>query len=197
MDSHDFIAVHADAFSSGQISSKLWLCEKLEEAFLQRQVSAPVIWIVAGWYGLSSFLLLSRGRVTIRHIRSFDIDPKCQPVADALNENWVWQDWKFKAFTADCLNLDYTNTVYGPPPSVIINTSVEHLRDKSWWERIPRGTFVALQSCDMDHEDHSFRCLNLAEFAAQFPLTEIYFAGERRFTYPDWEFTRFMRIGIK
>jgi hypothetical protein len=115
-----------------------------------------------------------------------------------INENWIWQNWKFKAFTADCLTLDFADgPVYGPAPQLVINTSVEHMENKNWWERIPKGTVVALQSCNMEHDDHSFRCESSAEFAAQFPLERPVYEGEKLFKYTDWQFTRFMRIGIK
>jgi len=187
--------IQVDAFSSGQISSKLWLCEQLENAIQQMNLKNPVLWILGGWYGLSAFLLLSRAKIGVQHVRSFDIDPRCESTADMINENWVWKNWQFKAFTADCRILNYQE--YGPPPQVVINTSTEHMGDTRWWDLIPPGTLVALQSCDMDHADHCFLTENLESFAKLFPLAKILFQGEKEFVYPEWKFRRFMRIGLK
>jgi len=41
-------------------------------------------------------------------------------------------------------------------------------------------------------------CSNSArEFAEQFPVSERLYLGEREFVYPNWNFTRYMLIGIK
>jgi hypothetical protein len=77
-----------DAFSSGQIGSKIWLCEKLEKL----NWSSDLTYIYGGWYGITAFLLLSRGKFNVSKIRSLDIDPSCEPIADMINENWVWQE---------------------------------------------------------------------------------------------------------
>jgi hypothetical protein len=181
--------VNKDAFSSGQIGSKIWLCEELEKLF----DSIDSIWIYGGWYGVSAFLLLSRNNIEIEYIRSYDIDPACAEVADMINENWVYQNWKFKAKTQDCneLEIDWTG------PDLIINTSTEHFENMDWWNNIPPGTTVALQGNNMIHDDHHIHSTSLKEFTAQFPITDTLYAGKKQFVYPDWKFTRYMLIGIK
>ena len=82
--------VNKDAFSSGQIGSKLWLCEELEKLF----DTIDSIWIYGGWYAVTAFLLNSRNNIKIEYIRSYDVDPACAEVADMINENWVYQNWK-------------------------------------------------------------------------------------------------------
>ena len=178
--------INKDAFSSGQVNSKLWLCKQLENTDLYSKETA----IYGGWYGMAAFLLLSRGRFNVEKIRSYDIDPSCETVADAINENWVWQNWKFKAFTEDC-NAIITGA------DLIINTSTEHFASMAWWENIPPGTAVALQGNNMQHDDHVNITNTLSEFCSQFPVTQELYRGELDFVYPDWSFTRYMLIGIK
>ena len=181
--------VDKDAFSSGQIGSKIWLCEELEKLF----DTVDSIWIYGGWYGVSAFLLLSRGKIEIEYIRSYDLDPACVEVADMINENWVYQNWKFKAKTQDCneLEIDWTG------PDLIINTSTEHFESMDWWNNIPKGTTVALQGNNMIHDDHHIHSTSVNEFVARFPVTDVLYKGEKEFVYPDWRFTRYMLIGIK
>lgn len=183
------LEVNQDAFSSGQIGSKLWLCQELEKLF----DSIDTIWIYGGWYGITAFLLKTRAMVKINKIKSFDLDPACQMVADMLNENWVWQNWQFKAETQDCNLLE---PKLGDP-DLIINTSTEHFKSKDWWEKIPKGTCVVLQGNNMNHEDHFINSNNIDEFINHYPLQTILFSGQKEFAYPDWSFTRFMTIGIK
>ena len=179
--------VDKDAFSSGQIGSKIWLCEELEKL----EWSSNLTYIYAGWYGITSFLLLSRGKFQVDKIRSLDIDPSCQPVADMINEHWVWQDWKFKAFTQDC------NNYQGQFGDLIINTSTEHFENKEWFDRIPKGTRVVLQGNNMPHDDHVIHSETLDDFVTQYSLSNIVYKGSMDFTYPDWCFTRYMIIGTK
>lgn len=179
-----------DAFSSGQISSKIWLCEELEKLFDR----IDHIWIYGGWYGLAAFLLKSRNNIEIGKIRSWDIDPSCERIADTINENWVWQDWAFKAYTGDC------NKILQPAlglPDLIINTSTEHFNSIEWWEKIPKGVIVALQGNNMLHDDHYVHSDSLNTFLKTYPVSEIYFSGQKDFKYDTWGFSRFMLIGKK
>lgn len=179
--------IDKDAFSSGQIGSKIWLCEELEKTGW----TSDFTYVYGGWHGITAFLLLSRGNFQVNRIRSIDIDPTSEPIADAINENWVWQEWKFKAFTNDCNNFE---PVFG---DLIINTSTEHFDSMQWFDRIPKGTRVILQGNNMPHEDHIIHSETLTDFVKQYPLTEYVFSGEKEFVYPDWKFTRYMIIGIK
>lgn len=179
--------IDKDAFSSGQIGSKIWLCEELERLGL----TSNLTYIYGGWYGLTAFLLLSRGKFQVNKIRSLDIDPACQSVADMINENWVWQDWKFKAFTQDCNNFE------GQYGDLVINTSTEHFESKQWFEFLPQGTYVVLQGNNMPHKDHITHSETLDDFVEDYPLSKIMFKGEKEFVYPDWSFKRYMIIGIK
>ena len=189
-----FVSINTDSFSSGQIGSKLWLCETLETTLGPYN---PNIWILGGWYGLTAFMLLTRNIIDVNAIRSFDIDPSCEPVADTLLNNWVWQEWKFKAFTADCNILNYQSNQYGILPSLVINTSCEHFHTLDWYNNIPQGTTVALQSNNMPHDDHFANIDSLEGMKNTYPMQKILFSGEKIFEYPSWSFTRYMIIGVK
>jgi hypothetical protein len=179
--------VDKDAFSSGQIGSKIWLCEELEKL----NWTSNLTYIYGGWHGLTGFLLLSRGKFQVDKIRSLDIDPSCEAIADMINENWVYQDWQFKSHTADCSILKPTLG----NPDLIINTSTEHFDTLEWWNNIPKGTYVALQGNNMPHDDHVIHSTSLDDFCNLYPLDSVLYKGELEFSYPDWSFTRFMLIG--
>lgn len=188
------ISVDVDAFSSGQVASKIWLCNEFTKLNLPQPLN---IWIYGGWHGILSFLLLSRHTISINSIRSFDIDPQCQIVADTINENWVWQQWKFKAFTADCNLLNVLSNKYGPTPNCIINTSTEHMSNMQWFANLPNGMLVILQSNNMQHEDHHQGHGDLDEFDKSYHMVETKYIGQLDFDYNTWQFSRYMKIGIK
>lgn len=179
--------VNKDAFSSGQIGSKIWLCEELERLKWRSNLT----YIYGGWHGITAFLLLSRGNFQVDKIRSLDIDPTCESIADMINENWVWQEWKFKAFTQDCNNYE------GQFGDLIINTSTEHFDSMEWFDRLPKGTRVILQGNNMPHDDHCVHSTDLENFEKMYPLSQIEFAGQKDFNYTTWGFSRFMLIGMK
>lgn len=181
------ITVDNDAFSSGQIGSKIWLCEELEKLGWVSNLT----YIYGGWYGITAFLLLSRGKFPVGKIRSLDIDPAAESVADIINENWVIDRWKFKAFTQDCNNYE------GQYGDLIINTSTEHFHSRAWYDNIPLGTRVILQGNNMPHDDHFVKSTSAEDFAKDYNLTSVDFIGSKHFVYPEWSFTRFMLIGTK
>ena len=178
-----------DVFSSGQVTSKLWLCEELEKLYDR----IDHIWIYAGWYGMTAFLLKARNNIDIKKIRSFDIDPSCEQLADRINENWVFQEWAFKAYTSDC---NHIQPAIGAP-DLIINTATEHFDSKEWWDKIPAGMPVVLQGNNMHHEQHVVYTGSLADFVNLYPLSKLQYAGQKDFKYETWGFSRFMVIGIK
>jgi hypothetical protein len=176
-----------DAFSNGQIDSKLWLCRELEKL----KWTSKLTHIYGGWYGVLAFLLLSREKFKVDRIENFDIDPECESIADMINENWVFKEWQFKAFTLDC-----SQGVRGAP-DLIINTSSEHFESMDWFNNIRPGTRVIIQGNDMPHDDHIVHSNTLDEFIAHYPLSELVYQGEKSFVYPEWQFTRYMAIGVK
>jgi hypothetical protein len=181
--------VNKDAFSSGQVGSKLWMCEELEKLYDR----IDEIWIYGGWYAVSALLLRARNNIKINRISSWDIDPSCEPIADRINENWVWQEWAFKAYTGDCNDLEPSIGC----PDLIINTSTEHFESLDWWHKIPKGMHVVLQGNDMPHDDHVVHSKDLDNFVELYPMSRLDFAGKKDFKYETWGFSRFMLIGVK
>lgn len=202
------ISIARDAFSSGQVGSKMWLAQLLETLAPAYSAAGPhTIWIYGGWQGVMGFILLSRQAsrtdFQIERIRSFDIDNQATEVANQICENWVWREWTFRAFTKDCDQLKHgelqpaEQAEYGPSPTIVINTSVEHFDNRNWFENIPEGTIVALQASDFEHEGAVALAKSDEAFAEAFPLREVWFTGALDFNYGSWSFKRRMRIGRK
>ena len=67
-------------------------------------------------------------------------------------------------------------------------------RFTEWYDGIPAGMLMVLQSNDMfDEEDHVNCVADLEDFKRQAPLSELLFAG----ALPLKRYTRFMLIGRK
>lgn len=192
------LTLNSDAFSDGQIGSKLWLCRELEAALSSRRATSPTsmegftIRVLAGWYGLLPFLLLSRERIAISRLELFDLDPEAVRAARAVNDHWALRG----LFSAECRDVNELSEAQSV--DVVINTSCEHFTSLRWWDLIPAGTVVALQGTDMPHVEHVRSFRSLAHFQAEFgPWGEILFSGQMNFDYPGLKFSRFQLIGIK
>jgi len=175
------------AFSHGQIESKIWLCEELEKFIPIRSKIA----ILGGWYGLVALLLYARKRASIDYIRSYDIDPSVEPIADKINNTWVFDKWKFKAFTQDANKVDLAEF------DIVINTSSEHIIEKQWFEKLT-SQIIVVQGTDQIHDDNDFHdyVFNLNQLKVKYPMLN-YYEGQKEFVYPDKSFNRYMLIGRK
>ena len=176
-----------DAFSNGQVDSKLWLCRELERL----EWTSKLTHIYGGWYGVLGFLLLSREKFQVNRIESFDRDPSCEPIANMINRNWIVKKKQFIAYTTNC-NLPIPGN-----PDLIINTSTEHFDQMAWFDNIKPGTRVILQGNDLEHEDHVGNAEDLTDFENKYKLTSVAYKGTMDFVYPDWSFSRYTIIGIK
>lgn len=188
-----------DAYSIGQLKSKLWLIENLPN-------NLGLVFICAGWYGVLANLMFQKSREKFLKIRSFDIDPKCAEIADNINRSFVMDGWQFKASTFDIKDMKYplsyitcrrdkSTIQLTETPNTIINTSCEHIGDfSSWYSNIPQGTLCVLQTNNFFEIDDHINCSeSLESFADITPMTEVVFEGELDCD----KYMRFMRIGYR
>ena len=181
----------AEALNKNQIASKTWLADALFDA-----VGADLgsVLVLGGWFGVLPAILLHDARFTISNVTSLDVDPRCAGVALALNDSHV-RAGKFAAVTADMLDYDYAGRENAEAPKLVVNTSCEHLEAfDRWYERIPDGQLLALQSNDYFSCSEHVNCVpDLAAFQRQAPMRDVLFAGEHKLR----RYVRFMLIGRK
>ena len=202
-----------DAFSRGQLKSKLWLIEELENNNIKL---GDVIYVCAGWYGVLPALLFERCDIP-GHIYSFDIDETTDLPAITLNKEQIIEN-KFKAFVKDIKTLKYDREELPrkrykyidelnyevieakhevEKPTCVINTSCEHIADfDTWWNSIPKGTLVILQNNDfIEHEDKTVvnTITDVDDWASKLKLSKQIFTGTLSLEH----YNRFMIIGEK
>jgi len=193
-----------DCFSQGQIKSKMWLLEELKKL----KLDLGTVFLCAGWYGTLATMLFE-SKIKVDKIRSFDIDRTCIDIAETFNKPWFVDQWKFKSITQDIMDIDYrehtwqfwskANDRMSYPitdiPDTIINTSCEHIENfDTWYNKIPTGKLVVLQSNDfMDVDEHVNCVKDSLHFEQMAPLSKVLFTGELDIE----KYTRYMRIGIR
>tara|TARA_R110000851_G_scaffold15819_1_gene52110 strand:+ start:3222 stop:4055 length:834 start_codon:yes stop_codon:yes gene_type:complete len=191
-----------DCFSRGQLKSKLWIIKELSEL----KVDLGTVFLCAGWYATLATMLFESG-IKVDKIRSFDIDESCVDIAETFNKPWVKDNWKFKSSTKDIMDINYeferyeviradgTTCPLDDTPDTIINTSCEHIENfAEWYDKIPAGKLVILQSNNFFEVDEHVNCsIDIDDFSRQTPLKSVLYSNSLELE----KYTRYMRIGYK
>lgn len=184
-----------DAFSAGQIESKIWAAEELEKIVKQLGTGPLRMYILGGWYSLFHFILQVRKNIDIEYCRSIDLDPMVSYTANKINNTWELKDWQFRAYPLDANTLEYSYNTDNI--NCVINTSTEHFKSKLWFDLVPLGTLIVLQGNDLKIEDHVNRPTSLDNFRKKFKLSNEIYNGTKTFKFKDLSYNRYMSIGIK
>jgi hypothetical protein len=169
-----------DAFWSGQLKSKEWLIDNLRN-HISKFVSVD---IHGGWVGVLASMMF-QSNLPIKHIRSVDIDPTCEPIASMMNKGEEIVG-KFRAVTADMCSIR-------SDADIVINTSCEHITQEQydlWLSRMPHDSLLVLQSNNYNIDEHVRIANSLEEFKQQCGINVIW-AGELELPL----YTRYMVIG--
>lgn len=169
-----------DAFWAGQLKSKEWLIDNLDEHVHM----GSSVDIFGGWVGTLASMLF-QSNVPVTTIRSIDIDPTCEPIATMMNKGEEMQG-RFRAVTADM------STVRSDA-DIVINTSCEHITQDQydfWLSGMPYNSLIVLQSNNYNIPEHIRTASSLAEFKVQSGINVLW-AGELELPL----YTRYMIIG--
>lgn len=194
-----------DCFSRGQLASKHWVVKELEK------INRPLgtVFLCAGWYGVLATMLFESDTLSVKAIRSFDMDDNCVDIAEIFNKQWFINDWRFKALTMNILDIDYDSLTWQywsnkhirmsypiiDIPDTIINTSCEHITEfDRWYNMLPKGKLLVLQANDYNDLDIHTNCYtDLKDFAKHTPMKQVLYSGVLKLE----KYNRFMRIGFK
>jgi hypothetical protein len=146
-----------ESFWKGQLKSKEWLIKELG-VFVGEPVSIDIF---GGWNGVLASMLF-HAPYPIKSIRSIDIDPACEEIANTMNKI-EHMNGRFRAVTADMCNLR-------SDADVAINTSCEHITQdqyEEWLTCLPYNSLIVLQSNNYRIDEHIRIVNSLEEFESQ------------------------------
>lgn len=198
------LTIHKDAFAHGQVLSKIWLADKLEQSLPHQDPKPLNIILFAGWHGVLPFLLLSRPFFKNSKIVSYDQDSSTQKVALALNNTWECEGL-FSAQVANCNTLqpqrlvNDLRSIGAHGVDLVVNTSVEHMNSDTWYNNLslPNQPLYVIQGTNMTLDDHVSPVHSPQQLRERFPMKALLFQGSLPFFYPDQSFQRHMIIGYK
>lgn len=180
--------IETDAFSLGQIDSKLWAATELEKCVQESNIESLNMYILGGWYALLFFILKIRNNISIAECRSFDLDAEACHIANTINNSWETDNWAFRAIPQDVNTLAYPEAT-----NCVINTSAEHIETIDWYHNIPDGTLCLIQSNNLQIPEHVATVESVDELCSKYPMSTVLFKGENKLP----TYTRFMIIGFK
>lgn len=179
-----------DSFSHGQVKSKLWLCEQLE-SYIPKNSK---ILILGSWINVLGFMLMTRKPDYYSHVRGIDIDHESIDLANKICSYWYIEGIQRST-------VDDANTFDMSGFDVIINCSSEHMENSKWFDNIPAGKLICVQSSNMVDPNEPWIIKNpsptLSNFLSKYPLSDTKFSGTLNIDYKTWGYDRYMLIGIK
>ncbi len=174
-----------ESFWKGQVNSKIWLIDNLEQVVFPSMSNTIVIH--GGWNGVLASLLFN-SNIGVKHITSLDVDPVCEKIAKTINRRQDLEG-RFTAVTADMCNYTYN-------ANIVINTSCEHITQEqynTWLSNVPKSCLVVIQSNDYKELVEHINCSDsLSDFEKKSNLNIIFSD-----TLPLQKYNRFMIIGYK
>lgn len=185
---------------NGTINS--WIISHLTNIFASKYLGT--IYILNGGIGLLGASFLDSSLI-FQNIRSFDLNPSGQFMADSMMKDKLLEDWNFKSTTQDIFNINYISNTFittlpdgslsnpfDEIPNVIINTNIsniEHYED--WWRMVPTTRYVVLVGSSSDDSCRPFT--SSIAFNRKFQLTTELYSGVQKINGINY----YMKIGIK
>ena len=195
-----------DFLSRGQVKSKIWLATELAKC-VEGGLGNVVFY--GGWYNFVAYFLFSQ--FNVNKIYSIDLDENVVipserlyqkeykekrfiPVAYDVNKiKWNNNNLIIDTYTNKHDAATWTQDPIDEKINIVVNTSCEHMNNE-WFDNLPDGTLVVLQTNDyFENEQHSNCCKDLEEAKNKYSMQSVMYEGELDTSL----YNRFMLIGIK
>ena len=173
------------SFTHDLIKSKVWLLTEL--AGIAPRVGT--IYVLGSWYGNLGVLLALDPVIRYKQLINVETDPEFLQTSERIHNRLGMGNTEY--MLKDANDLDYQQL---GRDGVVINTSLTDMPGQAWFDNIPAGTLVVMQSRNNDPGNASHSTQDIID---RFPLSEIIYDGELRLQDPETAYTRYMVIGIK
>ncbi len=201
---HDPVAIQ-DAFSRGQVQSKVWLATELAKI----TDKADNILILASWFG--QLVRYIDHSIDFDKVRLVDMDETACKVSDYIFNLDKLEGYRVKSTAADLNDLVLQKNGYILNikdfkkektfeekflPDVIINTSAEHMSDDWFFQikfkELDSQPIVVVQSNNLFEIPEHVNCVHsIDHMLKKFPMSEVLYSGEIQLK----GYKRFMLIG--
>ncbi len=167
-----------DAFHSNQMISK----NQAAIAFKHLPAKPRNVLYIGSWIGFfTHYLCDSYQNATVTEL---DLDERCKPISKRFNQkfsNYI------ESYTGDVFDFGKIAEY-----DTVVNLSCEHMSTE-WYDLIPIGTDVVLQSNNFKIPTHTNTCDTLKEMYCKYPISSVYYLEETELNV----YTRFTLAGKK
>jgi hypothetical protein len=175
----------AGSFTHDLIASKVWLLTEL--ARIAPQVGT--VYVLGSWYGNLGVLLALDPVIKYKKLINVETDRKFLQASQRIHNHLGMSNTEY--MLADANTLDYRQL---GSDGVVVNTSLTDMQGQDWFDNIPAGTLVAMQSRDHDPGNAAHSTQDITD---RYLLSEIIYDGKLELKDPETAYTRYMVIGIK
>jgi hypothetical protein len=186
-----------ESFYHGLVSSKLWLCEQLELATYRENLQKPSLHILGCWDNLLAFMLLTRRPEYYYDVCGYDINPEAITVANKVCDMWKYESPKVTNIVQDVNAYDYS--IHSN--SIFINCSIDQMNSNAWYDSVPKGSLVCVQTTNMKDPDFPWYIKqttdSLDELVNRFNFSTLIYSGVKNIQYQVSGYKRYMIIGLK
>lgn len=173
------------SFTHDLIKSKVWLLTEL--ARIAPKVGT--IYVLGSWYGNLGVLLALDPMIKYKRLINVETDQKFLQASERIHNQLGMGNTEY--MLKDANKLDYRQL---GSDGVVVNTSLTDMQGQDWFNHIPKGTLVVMQSRDHDPGNAAHSTQDIID---RYPLSEIIYDGELKLQDPETPYTRYMVIGIK
>jgi hypothetical protein len=151
------------------------------------------IYILGSWYGNVALMLLLLNRyIQFDRIINDDTNAKSLAAGQARLEK-LGLDCEIKPMHQDANRLSYNQI---GADGLVINLSCHNIKGSRWFDRIPAGTQVVLQTRNNDPAAvNQFKTFK--QFDQTYQLSQTQYQGTLTLQDPDGVYQDYMKIGIK
>lgn len=176
----------AGSFTRDLIISKVWLLHELA----QLTTDVSILYNLGSWYGNLAL-----------YINLLDIIKPKKIINVEQNQKWLAQSQRMSDYIGaknvdhllqDANDLDYQSI---DADTVVVNTSVNDMQNKGWFDNIPQNTLVAMQTRNQNPTHCKYQ--SNQDLRLHFPLSKVLYQGQKSLRDPETKYTRFMVIGYK
>ena len=175
----------AGSFTRDLIASKVWLLQELEKI----QQHYTTMYVLGSWYGNLAMYMTLQPTIKVDQIINVETNLEMLDTSQSILDRIGADNVKY--MYNDANNLDYRQL---GAAGVVVNTSLTEMHQKQWFDHIPAGTLVAMQSRD---QDPGVEYSSAGDIQQRYPLSQVLYHGSMRLKDPQTEYTRYMTIGVK
>lgn len=164
------------SFTKDLVFNKLWLIRELENI----KTNFDTIYVLGSWYGNMSFLL-AKSSIEFDKIINVDTDAEVIDASERIAK--LTNNTRVTHMVKDANQLTYEQLGSN---GLVINTSCHDMENNGWFEHIPAGTLVALQSRT-----------DVADDLTAYEFSNTLYEGSLELEDPETKYTSILKIGIK